>query len=98
MQEQELRSEILEALKQVAPEADTATLEPERSFRDQLGIDSIDYLNFIVGLEERLGLRIAEIDYPRLSSLDGCLHTFGNTCRRLESPPSDRFFPFISAD
>lgn len=73
MQEQELRSEILEALKQVAPEVDTATLEPGRSFRDQLGIDSIDYLNFIVGLEERLGLRIAEIDYPRLSSLDGCL-------------------------
>ena len=73
MQEQELRSEILEALKQVAPEADTAALEPERSFRDQLGIDSIDYLNFIVALEKRLGLRIAEIDYPRLSSLDGCL-------------------------
>lgn len=73
MQEQELRGEILEALKQVAPEADIATLEAERSFRDQLGINSIDYLNFIVCLEERLGLQIAEIDYPRLSSLDGCL-------------------------
>lgn len=73
MNEEELRSEVLKALKQVAPEADTATLVSEQTFRDQLGIDSIDYLNFIVGLEERLGLRIAEIDYPRLSSLAGCL-------------------------
>ena len=61
------------SLKQVAPEADTAALDPERSFRDQLGIDSIDYLNFMIGLEERLGVRIAEIDYPKLSSLGGCL-------------------------
>lgn len=73
MKEEELRSEILKALKQVAPEVDTATLDSEQTFRDQLGIDSIDYLNFIVGLEERLGLRIAEVDYPRLSSLAGCL-------------------------
>ena len=73
MQEEELRSEILKALKQVAPEADTVTLDSEHTFRDQLGIDSIDYLNFIVGLEERLGLRIAEIDYPRLSTLAGCM-------------------------
>lgn len=73
MKEEELRSEVLKALKQVAPEADTATLDSEQTFRDQLGIDSIDYLNFIVGLEERLGLRIAEVDYPRLSSLGGCL-------------------------
>ena len=73
MKEEELHSEILKALKQVAPEVDAATLDSEQTFRDQLGIDSIDYLNFIVGLEERLGLRIAEIDYPRLSSLAGCL-------------------------
>ncbi len=73
MKEEELRSEILTALKQVAPEVDTAALDSEQTFRDQLGIDSIDYLNFIVGLEERLGLRIAEVDYPRLSSLAGCL-------------------------
>ena len=73
MQEQWLRREVLAALKMVAPETNTDALDPARSFRDQLGIDSIDYLNFIVGLEDRLGVRIAEADYLRLSTLQGCI-------------------------
>ena len=73
MQDQWLRREVLEALRMVAPETDTDALDPARSFRDQLGIDSIDYLNFIVGLEDRVGVRIAEADYPQLSTLEGCL-------------------------
>ncbi|HYN39477.1 MAG TPA: acyl carrier protein [Rhodospirillales bacterium] len=71
--EQWVHQQILEALAMVAPEADTTGLDPRRSFRDQLGIDSIDYLNFIVALEERLGVRIGEADYPQLSTLDGCV-------------------------
>ncbi len=70
------RTTILQTLKQVAPEADTTALDPNRSFRDQIGIDSIDFLNFVVGLEDRLGMRISETDYPQLSCLRGCLTYF----------------------
>ena len=73
MNDDELRGPVLEVLKKIAPEADIASLDPERSFHDQFGINSIDYLNFVIGLEEKLGVRIAEIDYPKLSSLRGCL-------------------------
>jgi acyl carrier protein len=73
MREQPSRQVILQVLAQVAPEADIDHLDPAQSFRDQFGIDSIDFLNFVIGLEERIGTRIAERDYPRLSSLDGCL-------------------------
>lgn len=72
-QEQWLRREILEALTMVAPETDTDALNSTSSFRDQLGIDSIDHLNFIIGLEKRLDVRIAEADHHKLSSLQGCL-------------------------
>jgi acyl carrier protein len=71
--EETLRRAVLEVLKQVAPEMNTTALDPNRSFRDQMGLDSIDFLNFVLGLEERLGMRIAETDYPQLSCLRGCL-------------------------
>jgi len=43
------------------------------SFRDQLDIDSVDFLNFVLALEQRLGRTIPQLDYPRLSTLDGCV-------------------------
>lgn len=69
----DLRATTLDALRQIAPEADLSVLDPARSFRDQIEIDSVDYLNFVLALEQRLGLRIPELHYPRLSSLDGCV-------------------------
>lgn len=73
MRPDDLRVLTLEALRQVAPEADLAALDPARSFRDQIEIDSVDYLNFVLALERRLGIRVPELHYPRLSSLDGCV-------------------------
>jgi acyl carrier protein len=68
-----LRARVLDAFKAVAPDSDLDRLDPSRSFRDQFGIDSVDFLNFVMTLERELGLRIPEIDCPKLSSLDGCL-------------------------
>ncbi len=48
-------------------------LEPRKSFRDQFEIDSVDFLNFILNLEKVLDRKIPEVDYPKLSSLEGCL-------------------------
>jgi len=73
MNDEHLRSIVLDTLKRVAPEAETNHLDPAGTFRDQFGIDSIDFLNFVLGLEERFGVRIAEQDYPQFSSLNGCL-------------------------
>ena len=74
----DLRSVVLGCLQAIAPEAKLAGLDPSRSFNEQLDIDSVDYLNFVMGLEEALGVRIAEADYPKLSSLDGCLATLAS--------------------
>lgn len=67
-----LEQQILDALVQIAPELDAQSLDRNASFRDQVDLDSVDFLNFVLALEARLGLRIPEIDYPKLSSLQGC--------------------------
>jgi len=64
---------IVEALTRIAPEIDPAAIEPSANFRDQLDLDSMDFLNLILALHERLHVEIPEIDYPRLYSLDGAV-------------------------
>jgi acyl carrier protein len=86
MTDHKLRSLIIDVLRQVAPEADLQTLDPDRSFRDQFGIDSIDYLNMIMAIEEKLKLRIAECDYPKLSSLKGCMAYLANCLDTADKP------------
>jgi acyl carrier protein len=68
---------ILETLISIAPDVDPGALEPEVAFRDQFEIDSVDFLNFVIGLEKKLGRRIPESDFPKLSSLKGCLDYLG---------------------
>ncbi len=70
---------VTDSLIAVAPEVDPGSLDPEVSFRDQFEIDSVDYLNFVLRLEKALGLRIPEVDYPKLSSLKGCLGYLGRS-------------------
>ena len=74
MTSDEIRSTVVEALCQVAPEADPAQLRPNVSFRNQLDIDSMDFLRFVLALHETLGIDIPEKDYPSLTTLDGCVN------------------------
>ncbi|HEU4713637.1 MAG TPA: phosphopantetheine-binding protein [Pyrinomonadaceae bacterium] len=70
MTKEEIRSTVLRILGEIAPEADLSNLKPEVSFRDQLDIDSMDFLNFVIALNEELHVSIPESDYAKLSSLD----------------------------
>ena len=65
-----LRTVVIEALARIAPEIDPAQLDPGANLRDQLDLDSMDFLNFVVALHERLEVDIPEVDYPRLATLD----------------------------
>ena len=69
----DLRAAVLRVLGDVAPEADLTSLAPDVSFREQLDLDSMDILNFVVGLHAALGVEIPEADYPRLATLDACV-------------------------
>jgi acyl carrier protein len=65
----DLRATILGALKRIAPEVDVAALDPAAPLRDQVDLDSMDWLNFLVGLHGRLGIDIPEADYAKLATV-----------------------------
>lgn len=60
-------------LRQVAPEADLDDVGPDESLREALDLDSMDFLNFVIGIHEKTGIDIPERDYPELASVDGFL-------------------------
>ena len=73
MTRDEIKATALEALSDIAPEVDTGKLDEKINFRDQFDMDSVDYLNFVLTLEKKLAIKIPELDYPKLSSLEGCI-------------------------
>ncbi|HET9077948.1 MAG TPA: phosphopantetheine-binding protein [Acidimicrobiales bacterium] len=58
---------------EIAPEADLEAVEPGETLQEALDMDSIDFLNFVIGLHDRTGIEIPERDYPGLATLDGCI-------------------------
>ncbi len=72
MSQPDLEAEVVQSLSQVAPELEPATLDHARPFRDQLDIDSIDFLRFVQDLSKRSGVEIAERDYPQLLTVQSC--------------------------
>jgi acyl carrier protein len=68
--ESDIRAGVVAAIQAVAPEVDASALDPARRLRDQVDLDSMDWLNVIVGLHERFGVEIPEADYARLATLD----------------------------
>jgi acyl carrier protein len=69
----EIKQTVLTLLGEIAPEADLTTIRPDRSFRDQLDIDSMDFLNFIVAVHNEFHVEVPESDYAQLVSIDGCV-------------------------
>lgn len=73
MTNDELERIVLDVLTSLAPEVDAAGVRPDVNLRDQLDLDSMDVLNFAIGLHERLGVDIPEVDYPTLLTVSGAV-------------------------
>jgi acyl carrier protein len=66
----ELRTAVLSALRQVVPDVDTTTLRANVNVREQVDMDSIDFLRFLVVISKTLGVDVPETDYARLATVD----------------------------
>jgi acyl carrier protein len=69
MTDQEIREIVVSTLARVAPEIDPAAIRPDAPLRDQVDVDSMDFLNFVIALHERFSVEIPEADYGRLSTV-----------------------------
>jgi len=67
------RSAVIASLAAIAPETDFENLDPDADLRDELDLDSMDFLNFVIGLHDRMGIEVPERDYPQLLTLDMCV-------------------------
>jgi acyl carrier protein len=74
MNEEQIRESVLRVLGDIASEADLSGLAPQRRLRDQLDLDSMDFLNFVIALHKELGVEIPERDYGQLLTLDACVN------------------------
>jgi acyl carrier protein len=70
MTDTQLRDVVLGALTDVAPDADLAGLDPDADLVEELDIDSMDFLNVIVRINEVTGVEIPERDYGKLTTLN----------------------------
>lgn len=71
MDAQSIRRTVIDSVMEIAPEADFAKVDPGRSLREQLDLDSFDFLNLLIALQERVGVDVPEADYRLVDSLDG---------------------------
>lgn len=65
-----LRQAVAGALLGIAPEADLDQIDPAASLREQLDLDSFDFLKLLITLQETVGVDIPEADYGRVDSLN----------------------------
>jgi acyl carrier protein len=68
-----IRDEVVAELIAIAPEVEEGDLTDNELLRDQVDLDSMDWLNFLVALHERLKVEIPETDYAKLVTLDDLL-------------------------
>ena len=75
----EIREEIVDILEDIAPDEELGDLKDDVSFRDQLELDSMDFLDIVMELRKRYRVQIPEEDYPELASME-------STCKYLRAP------------
>ena len=73
LNETQLKETVLRVLSGIAPEIDIDSLDATKDLRDQIDIDSVDFLNFVIGLHKELGVDIPDADVSKLVTLNGCV-------------------------
>jgi acyl carrier protein len=73
MTDQQIKDMILEIVADIAPDADLSNIDPQVRLREQIELDSMDFLDIIMELRKRYKIDVPEDDYMKLSTLDGCV-------------------------
>jgi acyl carrier protein len=67
---EEIRKEVLDILESIAPDEDLSQLDDAQSFREQMELDSMDFLDIVMELRKRHRIQIPEDEYLNLASMD----------------------------
>lgn len=73
MSKKEIREIIYNIIKDIAPDEDLSNLDDAKAIRDQIELDSMDFLDIVLELRKRYKVDVPEEDYPKLATIDGCV-------------------------
>lgn len=80
---EEIKDIMIRQLKYIAPEINFDEIRPDDNLREELDIDSIDWLNFLVAIDKETGVEIPEADYELLDTLEHtCQYIYNATPRQ----------------
>ena len=72
MTKDETKQVVLEIIADIAPDEDISNLKSDIRLRDQMQLDSMDFLDIVMELRKRHNIEVPEADYPQLATLDSC--------------------------
>ena len=72
MTKDETKQVVLDIIADIAPDEDISNLKPDVRLRDQMQLDSMDFLDIVMELRKRHGIEVPEADYSHLASLESC--------------------------
>ena len=84
MKRDEIREDILDILRVIAPDEDLSDLKDDVAFRDQIDLDSMDFLDIVMELRKRHRIQIPEDDYVELASMASTVRYLEPMMRDLE--------------
>lgn len=65
------RATVLDAIGQIAPEADLGALADDAAIQEAVDLDSLDFLDLVTAVSEATGVDVPERDYPEIATLGG---------------------------
>jgi acyl carrier protein len=72
MTEDQVKQIVIDIINEIAPDEDTGDLKHEVALREQMDLDSMDFLDIVMELRKQHGIEVPEADYPELASLQSC--------------------------
>ena len=72
MSKDECKQVVLDIIAEIAPDEELSDVKPDVALREQLDLDSMDFLDIVMELRKQHGIEVPEADYPELASLDSC--------------------------
>ncbi len=73
MTREDVATAIKEIIANIAPDEDLSELDPSVRLRDQIDLDSMDFLDIVMELRKLYGVQVPEADYKELATLNGCV-------------------------
>ena len=73
MTKEEVRRAVVSILEDIAPDEDLSSIKDDAALREQMDLDSMDFLDIVMELRKRFNIEVPESDYQELVSMDSCI-------------------------